>query len=145
MRATAFALACACTLVGAAQDPADDPRAAVRAYHEAMAAGDTARALSLLSPDVVIFESGVIEASRDEYRASHLAADMEFARTTRREVTSERWGASADVAWVLSETRSTGTFRGRPVDSRGVETVLLRRTRDGWRIAHIHWSSRRSG
>jgi hypothetical protein len=33
-------------------------------------------------------------------------------------------------------------FNGRPVDRLTVETMLLRRHADGWRIQHIHWSSR---
>lgn len=130
-------------LAFAAAQGADDPRAVVRAYHEAMAAGDSARALGLLLPDAVIFESGSVEASRDEYRTAHMPADMEFARATRREITRERSGTAGDAAWVLTESRATGSFRGRAVDSRSVETMLLRRTPEGWRIAHIHWSSRR--
>ncbi|MGH7569504.1 MAG: nuclear transport factor 2 family protein [Gemmatimonadales bacterium] len=119
------------------------PVAVVHAFHQAVTAGDSVRALALLLPDLVVFEAGAVEASRDEYRASHLSADMAFAQATRREVLSERTGTAGDVAWVLTESRATGTFRGRPVDSRGVETMILRRTPEGWRIAHIHWSSRR--
>ena len=50
--------------------------------------------------------------------------------------------ASGDVAWITSEGRTTGTFNGRAVDRITAETVLLRRHGDGWRIHHIHWSSR---
>jgi ketosteroid isomerase-like protein len=115
----------------------------VHAFHAALAAGDSATALSLLAPDVVIFESGAVEASRDEYRSHHLPADMEFSQSVSREITSERSGSAGDVAWMLTESHSTGTFRERPIDVRGIETMLLRRTADGWRIVHIHWSSRR--
>ena len=125
-------------------DPEQAARQTVQAFHAALAAGDSAKALSLLAPDVVIFESGGVEASRDEYRSHHLPADMEFSRSVTREITSERYGSSGDVAWVLTESRSTGTFRGQPIDSRGVGTMLLRRTPEGWRITHIHWSSRRA-
>jgi ketosteroid isomerase-like protein len=125
----------------------DHPRSSapetVHAFHAALAAGDSATALSLLALDVVIFESGGVEASRDEYRSHHLPADMEFAQSVSREITSERSGSAGDVAWMLTESHSTGTFRERPIDVRGVETMLLRHTADGWRIVHIHWSSRR--
>lgn len=39
-------------------------------------------------------------------------------------------------------TKTAGTFRDKIINARGVETMLLRRTEHGWRIAHIHWSSR---
>jgi hypothetical protein len=50
------------------------------------------------------------------------------------------WSA-ANVAWIASESRNTGTFRGRAIDSMSKETMVLRRTPAGWRIVHIHWSS----
>ena len=116
----------------------------VHAFHAALAAGDSTTALSLLAPGVVIFESGGVEASRDEYRSHHLPADTEFAQSVAREITGERSGSHGDLTWVLTESHSTGSFRDRPVNVRGVETMLLRRTAEGWRIIHIHWSSRRT-
>jgi ketosteroid isomerase-like protein len=130
----------------AAEETATDgPLAVVRAYHDALAGGDSSRVLALLLPDAVIFESGAVEASRDEYRAAHLPTDMAYARATQRQILSEHVGTAGDAAWVLTEARAIGMFRSRPVDSRGVETMVLRRTTEGWRIAHIHWSSRRGG
>ena len=126
-----------------AQTAESGPVDVVHAFHAALSAGDSATALSLLAHDVVIFESGGVEASRDEYRSHHLPADMEFSQSVTREITSERSGSDGDVAWVLTASHSSGTFRERPVNVRGVETMLLRRTADGWRIVHIHWSSRR--
>ncbi len=123
---------------------AQGPENVVRAFHEALAAGDSVRALELLAEDVVIYESGGVEASREEYRSHHLPADIAFASSTEREVTLERSGRSADVAWVLSRSTTTGTFREQEINSIGTETILLELTPDGWRIRHIHWSSRRA-
>ncbi|HEX9691415.1 MAG TPA: nuclear transport factor 2 family protein [Gemmatimonadales bacterium] len=116
--------------------------AAVAAFHSAMEAGDSATVLSLLHPDVVVFESGRMEAGRDEYRSHHLGADMEAAQGLTRDVTFEESGGSGDVAWVIARTRTTGAFRGREIDSEGDETMVLRHTEAGWRIVHIHWSQR---
>jgi ketosteroid isomerase-like protein len=126
----------------AAQAP-DSPAAVVNAFHAAQAAGDSLESLEFLAPDAVIYESGGVEASRDEYRAHHLGIDVAFAAATRREIVDQRVGAAGDVAWVLTQSRVTGRFRERDVDSRGVETMLLRQTPGGWRIVHIDWSSRR--
>lgn len=120
------------------------PEETVRRFHEALAVGDSLKALSLLAEDVVIYESGGVEASRDEYRSHHLLADIEFASSTEREAILDRSGQSGGLAWVLSRSRSTGTFRDSEIDSMGTETMLLVHTADGWRIRHIHWSSRRA-
>jgi len=125
----------------AAQD-VGRPEDVVRAFHDALATGDSALVLTLLAEDVVIFESGGVEASREEYRSRHLPSDIAFARSTEKEVTVDRVGFSGDVAWVLSHSMTTGSFRGRDVNSAGTETMILRRTQMGWRIEHIHWSSR---
>lgn len=123
---------------------ADTPAAVVAAFHHALATADTAAALRWLDPDVIIYENGMAETLA-EYRAHHLPADMAFAGGTTREIISQQTHVAGEVAWVLGEIRSTGTFRERAVDSRSVETMLLRRTPKGWRIVHIHWSARRGG
>jgi ketosteroid isomerase-like protein len=118
------------------------PEDVVRAFHDALATGDSALVLTLLAENVVIFESGGVEASREEYRSHHLPADIAFARSTEKEVTVARVGFSGDVAWVLSHSTTMGSFRGRDVNSAGTETMILRQTQMGWRIEHIHWSNR---
>jgi ketosteroid isomerase-like protein len=52
--------------------------------------------------------------------------------------------ADAGTAWITSESRATGTYKDKAVDRLMTETMVLRNTTDGWRIAHIHWSSRPS-
>lgn len=120
------------------------PHEVVEAFHTALAAGDTAAALALLTEDVIVYESGGAE-NRQEYRAHHLAADMGYAAGTTRRVTAreERMLGDGGVALVLSQIHTTGEFRGRTVDRASVETMVLRRTPDGWRIVHVHWSARR--
>lgn len=121
--------------------PADSVEAVVHAFHEALAAGDSAAALELLHPEVTVYEGGHAE-TLSEYRSGHLAADMSFSAAVDREILSER--AFGDDGWAvyLSEYRMAGTFRGKEVDAQGTETMVLVRTDAGWRIRHIHWSSR---
>ena len=123
-----------------AQD--EGPAEVVGGFHRALAAGDRDAALTLLAPDVMIFESGGAERSRDEYASHHLGADAEFAGATRREILDQQQGGDGEVAWVLTRSKTTGKFRDREIDSYGVETMILKKAPDGWRIAHIHWSSR---
>lgn len=114
----------------------------VRAVHQALAAQEKEQVLALLSPEVLIFESGGAELSRAEYASHHLGADMEFSAATVRKVTDQETGQKEDLAWVLTRSQTTGSFRGKEIDAKGVETMLLKHTPDGWRIFHIHWSSR---
>ncbi len=115
---------------------------AVDAFQAALRAGDRDAALAVLAEDAIIFEAGGAERSRAEYASHHLEADAAFAAATEATVTRRSGEASGDGAWITSEGRTTGTFNGRPVDRLTVETMLLRRDADGWRIQHIHWSSR---
>ena len=113
----------------------------VRAYQQALTAGDSATALRLLTSDAVILESGGME-SREEYRSHHLPSDIEYARAVKSTDGPLSVKVRGDVAWVASTSTAEGQFRGRPVNSLGAELMVLTRTGDGWRIAAIHWSSR---
>ncbi|HEY5722232.1 MAG TPA: nuclear transport factor 2 family protein [Allosphingosinicella sp.] len=127
----------------AARTPAFEAAAAtVDAFHAALRRGDTAAAANLIADDALIFEEGGAERSKAEYQAHHLDADAAFSKAVNSVRTRRTGRASGDTAWVATEGRVTGTFNGRAVDRTTVETMVLRRTRNGWRIVHIHWSSR---
>ncbi|MGH7859943.1 MAG: YybH family protein, partial [Candidatus Binatia bacterium] len=100
-------------------------------FHAALAAKDRDGALALLAPDVVIFESGGAEMSRDEYADHHLGGDMEFVAATKNEIVDRRTGGSGELAWVITRSKTTGTFRGNEVGAHGTETMLLARTAEG--------------
>lgn len=124
--------------------PASDSAAVaatVERYHHSLALGDSAAALALLAPDAVILESGGVE-TRAEYRSHHLPADIAFARGVPSQRGPIRVRVQGDAAWATSTSTTQGEFRGRAVNSAGAELMVLTRTRDGWRIAAIHWSSR---
>lgn len=121
---------------------ATEAAAVVDAFHAALKAGDTTAALALLAPDVMIFEEGGAERSRDEYASHHLGSDAAFAAASEAAVTLRSGRIAGDLAWIMSEGRTTGQFNGRAVDRLTTETMVLERGADGWRIRHIHWSSR---
>ena len=125
-----------------AEDEPSSPQDTVAAFHAVLSSGNRDAALALLDPEVLIFESGGAELSRDEYASHHLSSDMEFSGATARTIVDQRSGGVDDVAWVLTRTETSGSIRDKTINARGVETMLLRRTAHGWRIVHIHWSSR---
>ncbi len=113
----------------------------VRAFHEALARGDSSAALGLLADDAVILEGGGRE-SRDEYRAHHLPADMQFAAALPAQRGPIRVVLDGDVAWATSTSETRGTWREREVNSAGAELMVLTRRGTEWAIRAVHWSSR---
>ena len=114
---------------------------AVERYHKALSIGDSAAALTLLSPTAVIAESGSIESFR-EYRSHHLPADIAFARAVKATRSRLQVTVRGVVAWTTATTAARGTYGGKPIDSAGAELMVLTRSEGGWIISAIHWSSR---
>lgn len=130
------------TAQAAAMQPAAQGAAAtVDAFHRALASGNVSGALAYLSEDAIVFESGGIERGKKEYAAHHAAADAEFAKAVPSRTVRRSGQASGDFGWILTEGRTTGSFKGKHVDRVTTETMLLRRTGTTWRIVHVHWSS----
>ena len=117
------------------------PVGTVAAFHAALASGNTTSALEFLAEDVQIFESGGVESSRAEYASHHLASDAAFSSAVPRTLVSRTSGEDGASAWVMSVEMVVGTYRARAINSRSVETMMLRKTDGLWRIIHIHWSS----
>ena len=115
--------------------------ATVDAFHAALQRGDARAAAALLADDALIFESGGAERSKAEYAAHHLPADAEFSRAVSTVVTRRAGQADGASAWIATEGRTTGTYKGKPLDLITTETMVLRRTGGTWKIVHIHWSS----
>lgn len=126
----------------AASGDSADVVATIHAFHAALAGGDSAKAISLLTPDVVILESGSLETLA-QYRAHHLPADINFAKAVPAKQTVTRVSVSGSTAWVASTSVSEGQANGRAVNSAGAELMILSKVGNVWKISAIHWSSRR--
>lgn len=116
--------------------------ATVDAFHKALKTGDKPGALALLDDSVEIFEQGGVERSKAEYTASHLDADVAFSGATKATRMNRGGAILGNFAYITSESKVTGTFNGKPVNSISIETMVLHKSPAGWRILHIHWSSR---
>lgn len=114
----------------------------VDAFHAVLDSGDTDAALALLAEDVMIFEEGGAERTRDEYASHHLGADAAYAAASVSTVTRRSGSVAGDTAWILTEGSTTGQAGNSATTRLTVETMVLKRGPDGWRIQHIHWSSR---
>ena len=117
------------------------PVAVVDAFHAALRRGDLRTAAALVADDALIFEGGGAERTKSEYVAHHLPADAAFSRGVSSIVTWRTAHSNGAMAWVASEGRTTGSYKGKALDLATTETMLLRRTSSGWKIVHVHWSS----
>lgn len=127
------------------QDVPAEARAAVEVaerFGAALAAGDLATVESLLDPQVLILETGGAERSRDEYMGHHARSDAKFLKGTHSQLTQRRARVEGDLVWIGSESELHASRDGKPLTLLSTETMLLRNTPDGWKIVHIHWSSR---
>lgn len=113
-----------------------------KAFHAALSAGDAAGVQRLLDPNVLIMEGGNVERSRDEYAAHHLKSDAKFMSSMKYTLERQTGESVGDLAWVASEATLTGESQGKPMNLVSTETLVLRKSAAGWRIVHIHWSSR---
>jgi ketosteroid isomerase-like protein len=118
------------------------PAEVVDAFHAALRNKDTAGALSLLDRGVVVFEFGAADLTAEAYAFRHLPFDMDVAVATRWKLETRRVGGEGGERWVLSSYRVTGRHaNGAPIDLTMLETAILRRSGEGFRIAHLHWST----
>ena len=116
--------------------------AIVEQFSSALKSGDLTRASELLADDVVILEGGGAEYSREEYLSGHAKHDAAFLKDAHVQVTRRTTGAEGPLAWVATESELHVTEKGQPLTLLSTETMVLKRTAAGWRIVHIHWSSR---
>lgn len=119
------------------------PRNVWDGFHAAIVNADRTAAASALAPDVQIFESGFVERSREEYLSHHFDEDAKFAKTATRKVLKHGEQLAGNMALIMEETETGGSYEGKPINLIGTETVVLRLTGGNWQIVHIHWSSRK--
>lgn len=117
----------------------------VDAFHAALRRGDTNAAQSHLAANALVYEAGGVERGRQEYASHHLGADAAFAQAVPSAITRRTGEAVGNIAWIATEGRTTGTYKGKPVDRVTTETMVLRRQGGAWKIVHIHWSSAAGG
>lgn len=131
----------ASTAIAVSPEAAEAARV-VDAFHAALSKNDANAALALLADDVLIFEGGYVERSKAEYASHHLGADAAFASAVPSSLLRRSGVATGEAAWITSESRTTGRYKDKAVDRLSTESMVLKKDAAGWRIVHIHWSSR---
>lgn len=117
------------------------PSETVDRFHQALRRNEPDKALDALAKDVVIYEQGFVENSRDEWARKQLGQAIAFARDTERRVIRRQSGETRSSAWVISRTQTVVDVSDRKLVLEGAETAILRREGDRWKIVHLHWSA----
>ena len=99
-------------------------------------------AKNMLDPKVLILESGGSERNRDDYMGGHAIADANFLQNAKIQLRYRQAQAEGNFAWVATESEIQATEQGKKIRLLSTETMLLKKTPQGWKIIHIHWSSR---
>lgn len=123
---------------------AADAVAAVDRFSAALGTGALETAAVELDPGVLILESGGVERSRDEYLAGHAKSDAAFLKAAHVTLKRRTAQTAGDLAWVASESEIHAMKGNDMLMIASTETMVVRRTDQGWKIVHIHWSSRRA-
>ncbi len=124
---------------------ANEAVATVERFSTALGSGDIDKAAGELDPGVLILESGGVERSRDEYLGGHATSDAAFLKGAHVTLKRRNADAAGDLAWVASESEIHAMKGEEMLMIASTETMVLRKSATGWRIVHIHWSSRRAG
>ena len=127
--------------------PAVDARTApalavVERFSTALQAGDLDTVGTLLADDVLILESGGAERSREEYLGHHAISDAAFLKASHVQRLRQTAQTEGTLAWIGTESEIHTSKDGQPLTVLSTETMILRESAEGWRIVHIHWSSR---
>ena len=148
--AASLILAVLVTLPAGAQNGDDnntsDAVGVCRTYFEAMDNSDLDAAEKLFAEESLIFETGGVEGSWNNYREHHLGPEIDAILSFKTslgepETMSSKDGTMSVVAWPIEyhiELKDD-----REIDSRGTVTFILLAEDGAPRIRHLHWSSRR--
>lgn len=115
-------------------DVADDAKPAViivDRFFTALKAGELEKAGAELDPGVLILDSGGAERSAAEYPGGHAKGDAAFLKEAHHKQLHRRTPGELHVQ-----------CDGRPATIVSTETMILRSDHAGWKIVHMHGSSR---
>jgi len=121
---------------------AADAVAVLERFSAALSAGNLDGVAADLDTAVLILESGGAERTRDEYLGGHAKHDAEFLKAAHISLKRRTAHASGDLVWVGSESEIHASKDDKMLMISSTETAILRKTAQGWKIVHLHWSSR---
>lgn len=148
MKSTKLAAALLVLSSAAIAEPAVSGKAEVAAlierYHAAMKARSVERLGELVEPDLTVLEGSHLNTSWTDYRDNHIGPEMRdwtaYAVDGRK---LSRISVASNSAFVVEQATYTITTAGETIVLDGAQTFVARRSKTGWRLAHLHFSGKR--
>jgi len=112
----------------------------VAELHTALRSSDEATIRSILADNVLIFEGSGAERSLEEYASHHMKSDMKFLKHMATELLERNIMIHGDVAISSSRSKMTGKYKNKDFNKVTVETLVLKKNSDGWKVIRVHWS-----
>ena len=120
---------------------AESPQERVAAYHQALLGGDIDAARGMLAEDLLLFEDGMVETSREQYAGKHLKADIAFSAKAKRKLESQKSWVEGETATVCSTYDLKTVYMHTRYHLKSAETMVLKQIDGQWVIVHVHWSN----
>jgi ketosteroid isomerase-like protein len=121
-----------------------DVRAVLEEYRAAMEARSVDRLSKVVDPALVVVENTGINVGWADYRDNHIGPELKEMRSFKylgpRVVDAS---VSGDTAHAVVEARVEIAEEREVVMLACVETFVLRKTKQGWKIRSLHWSGKR--
>jgi ketosteroid isomerase-like protein len=111
------------------------------AFHQALNSSNGNEARKYLDDSILIYEGGGVERSADQYASHHMLSDMKFLSSVSITTVEQQVKVMGDVAYSTSVSKIRGTYKGKDLDLTSMETAILKKGDEGWKIIHLHWSN----
>lgn len=111
-------------------------------YRAALEKRDIAAFRALHDEQVLIFESGTKNIGWADYEKNHLSPELAALRSFRFTTWEEASRAYDNTGLIVADIAySVELLDGSTRNAKGVATLVVRRSKLGWRIVHSHWST----
>jgi len=116
------------------------PGKVVKEFHAALKNKNKKTALKQLDDSVLIYEGGGVERSAQEYASHHLMSDMAFMSKMKVKLVEHQVEVFGDFAVSSSRSEIEGVYNKKKIKKTTMETIVLKKHKDKWKIIRIHWS-----
>lgn len=118
-----------------------DAAAVVLKFQRGLELGDITMVMEQLADDLLLLEGKLIHRTAQDYAQQHMLRDMKFLQAVNVKTIEHHVEQFDNVAFSIARISSKGIYQDKEIDSIANETIILRKTNDGWKITHVHWSN----
>lgn len=116
------------------------PAKVVERFHRALKGKNKKAAMKQLDDSVLIYEEGGVERSAKEYASHHLISDMTFMSKMKVKLIEHQVEVFGNLAVSSSRSKIDGDYNKKKINKTTMETIVLKKHKDKWKIIRIHWS-----